>query len=498
MRRLAVAFALVAVSASAQTALPDLSVVAGGLAGPPPAAASPYRSGLAVPSVQPGAAASGVAWSLRDAVSEVDDDVADQLEALMPALLSGVEGALEQNGLARRDFGVAAGVSFVGLWEAARGQSLADASSTAAARGVAAAVAERWGPAYRALAPEDQEAAYETLLARAAVLAGLAEQLGPGSDVGAPLRRASAETFEAVFGADPSAVSIDGAGRISGLAAVASPSPPAARPALGGPDSRTASAAAGDVAGSPPAASSAGVEVFLKYTTWYDYTSGFDRSAQTPLLLFPDGTAVEDYPSDPVASFTPSAVRAALEPDDRAQYVGTWRRAGDEIALTFDGETRRLRRTPRGWYDGDETPVPDDSYDVYFPAVPLTREQLLGPWETQSLYVSGTAGGAAPMVALGSSGARVFYADGTFSEDRESFASVTDANVGDGFRAGAGTVGVYDTNRGRAAGRWRLDGLVLTLEWDGATSAVPAFVMPEWSVTDTDIWVGDRYWERPE
>lgn len=496
MTRLALLAALAVCAAPVQAqvggrALPDLSRVAGAISqNADPGPGRPYRSGLAVPTVRPGRAASALIPSLRASVGQEDgaDDAYGQLEAAMPAILSAAESALEPQGVAERDFGVAAGVAFVNLWETAQSQTVPTDPSLVAARTVAAAVAQEWGAEYQALGPAERESAYETLLAGTMLLSGLAERLD--EDTAAPLRQAAAETFRAVFGVSASDVSIDRAGRISGL-----PSAPVAALAVPASPAPAARRPPGDL---PPAASGE-VQVFIAYTQWFDAMSFFYRNDRETLILFPDGTAVLRYPSEPVAAFTPAAVRAAFEPEDRDRRVGTWRASPDVLELTFAGETKRLVKAPRGgWYDGAETPDADESYDTYFPVITATMEQLLGPWENESVYVSGVPGGATGMIAAGSSGNRVFYADGTFSEDRDSFTSVTNANVGDGFRVGDGSYGVYGSNKGQSAGRWRLDGTVLTVERDGVVSVMPAFIMPEWSSTQTDVWIGTDYWQRPE
>ena len=389
---------------------------------------------------------------------------------------------------------MAAGYAFVYLWETARHETIPDAPSSAAARTVAVAVVERWGPSYRALAPADQERTYETLVGSTTLLSALSQQFQEAGwpEAAAPLRRAAAEAFESLFGASPAGVSVDADGRISGLA----PDPTGAAPTTARP--APTPAASGSAAGPLPVGSAGGVQLFIKYTTWYDAVSMFNRDDQETLALFPDGTAVQGYPSEPVAAFTPAAIRAASGPDVRAGHVGTWRMAGDRLKLTVGGETRRLPRTDKGWYDSDEPRDPDGpTWDTYVPVTVTTPEQVLGPWENESVYVSGTVGGATGMTAVGGSGARVYYADGTFSEDRESFASATDSNVGDAYRAGDGSFGSYSTNTA-AAGRWRLDGAVMTVEQDGVRTVVPAFIMPEWSATDTDLWIGRERRERPD
>jgi len=485
--------------------LPDLSGVAAAISAASPTAAPSgvFRSGMDVPSLDPGAAATDLARQLRASVeAEAGPQPAmAQLEAQMPLILSAVEMQLEGVGFAKRDFGVAAAYAFIYLWETAQNETIPEDPSAVAARTVGTAMAETWGPAFGAMTPTQKETAYETLLVSTTLLTALEQQY---ESVGASaeaeqMRSAAAVTFAALFGVPPAQVSVDAEGRIAGLASTGTTGPPAPPPA---PRQVASSASVTnrqvDVVSVLPAASANGAEVYMKYTWGYGMNGIIAR--QEPLILFSDGTAIEDMPEGGVREFTPAAIRAAFDDaDDRRRYVGTWRRAGDRITITVDGETRVLRKTPRGWWD-DEDPINNDTgYDTYFPIVLATPGHMLGPWVTQSLFVSGMAGGAAPQVSAGSTTNRVFFADGTFSEDRESFASATTANMGDAFNTG-GDVGVFSENSGQAAGRWRIDGPLMTLEKDGQRRIVLAFIMPEWSEDnpDSDTWVGSDFWERPD
>ncbi|GAB5536089.1 MAG: hypothetical protein Rubg2KO_23380 [Rubricoccaceae bacterium] len=493
--------------------LPDLSGVAAAISAASPSAApsGTFRSGMDVPSLDPGAAATDLARQLRASVeAEAGPQPAmAQLEAQMPLILSAVETQLEGVGFAKRDFGVAAAYAFIYLWETAQNESIPEDPSAVAARTVGTAMASHWGPAYSAMAPAQQETAYETLLVSTTLLTALEQQYEAAGAMAEAeqMRSAAATTFAALFGVPPSQVSVDAEGRIDGLATgsdsgLAIPSaagPPAPPPA---PRQVTSSASVTnpqvDVASALPAASANGAEVYMKYTWGYGMNGIISR--QEPLILFPDGTAIEDMPESGVREFTSSAIAAAFEDDrDRERTVGTWQRAGDRITLRVDGETRVLRKTPRGWWDDDDPINNETGYDTYFPIVLATPGHMLGPWVTQSLFVSGMAGGASPQVSAGSTTNRVFYADGTFAEDRESFASATTASMGDAFNTG-GDVGVFSENSGQAAGRWRIDGPLMTLEKDGQRRIVLAFIMPEWSADNpnSDTWVGTDFWERPD
>ncbi|MEO0557621.1 MAG: hypothetical protein AAF170_05485 [Bacteroidota bacterium] len=484
--------------------LPDLSGVAEDIAAASPTTApsGTFRSGLDVPSLDPGAAATDLARQLRASVeAEAGPQPAmAQLEAQMPMILSAVETQLEGVGFGKRDFGVAAAYAFIYLWETAQNESIPEDPSAVAARTVATAMANHWGPAYSAMTPQKQETAYETLLVSTTLLTALEQQYeAVGATTEADqMRAAAAATFMALFGTGPEQVSVDADGRISGLATgrdagLAIPEadgPPALPP--------TPRAVSGSRTSPLPPASANGAEVYIKYTWGYGL-NGMTTS-QDPLILFPDGTAIEDMPVGGVREFTSSSIAAAYEEDrDRRRNVGTWQRSGDRLTLTVNGETRVLRKTPRGWWDDDDPIDNETGYDTYFPVVLATPEHMLGPWVTQSLFVSGTIGGASPSVASGSTTNRVFYADGTFSEDRDSFVSATTANMGDAFSTGA-DVGMFSENSGQAAGRWRIDGPLMTIEKDGDRRIVLAFIMPEWSLENpnSDVWVGRDFWERPD
>ena len=128
----------------------------------------------------------------------------------------------------------------------------------------------------------------------------------------------------------------------------------------------------------------------------------------------------------------------------------------------------------------------------------MTPAQIAGPWKSESLVTMGVAGGAAPMVVHGSSGKRVFNPNGTFAGGSESFTSATTANVGDGFKSG-GDVGFYGTNGKKGAGRWRLDGPLITMESEGKRTVTLAFVLPNWNKTGPpEILIDGDWWQRPE
>ncbi len=208
-----------------------------------------------------------------------------------------------------------------------------------------------------------------------------------------------------------------------------------------------------------------------------------------PLVLFPDGTAFDEVPGGLLASFDPATLRAALTAEDKEEHVGTWRQEGNSLVLTFAGKTRQLPRVKRGWWDDEDPPDPDTPYKTYFPILQATTEDLLGPWVSESLFTMGVPGG--DLIASGSTKNRVFFADGTFTEDQDRFVSATGEIAGS-------TYGAFGTNDASVAGRWRIDGPLLTLEQDGQRGVVLAFILPEWDDEDGDLWIGGDWWDRPE
>ena len=146
-----------------------------------------------------------------------------------------------------------------------------------------------------------------------------------------------------------------------------------------------------------------------------------------------------------------------------------------------------LPQVPDGWWDGEGDYEPEAAYDVYFPAIIATADQIVGPWKASSLVTVGMAGGGdVPMVSSGSSRDRVFYGDGTFSSAFQSFA---------GAMGGSAGLGIYSENHGDSVGRWRLDGPLLTVEEDGQRRVLLAFLLPHW---EDGLFLLGRNWERPE
>ncbi len=102
------------------------------------------------------------------------------------------------------------------------------------------------------------------------------------------------------------------------------------------------------------------------------------------------------------------------------------------------------------------------------------------------------------MVAAGSQGDWTFNADGTFSDGQKSFVSATTANMGDAYK-GQGDVYSNSKRRRNSAGRWRIDGPLLTLEKDGERTVHLAFLMPYWTknMAQTDLMIDGDRWQRP-
>lgn len=269
----------------------------------------------------------------------------------------------------------------------------------------------------------------------------------------------------------------------------------AEQPAVTGATTKTAlhRSAASTPAGPLPAASIGAAQVFIKYR--WSYGSSIETHFDH-LLLFPDGTAFDDIPSKPLASFDPATLRAHLKPWN----IGRWEKQGDAIILSFPDKEREPRRVLRkhrkGW--SEEGAKADSSYDIYFPVIPISKQLITGAWRNKSLVTTGFAGGGMPMVTAGSTSDFFIKPDGTFSNSRDSFVGATNANMGDAFK-GDTTFGAYHENNRNAAGRWRLDDLLLTMEKDGTRAVHLAFVLPNWSSDgSTDLMVGGDRWERPE
>lgn len=473
--------------------LPNLAGVAGAISdavAPKPAAGKTYSSGLTVPSVKPGAAAKDIGKQLREkteAASGAKQPALAQLEVEMPKALSKLEDELVKIGFAKRDLGVAVGYFFVMTYEAATGKTVPVDASQTAGRTIAAATAKQWGPNYKKLPPAQQEEIYEKLLISSTLIHAFADQFekaGKTTEANG-MRDAAGSTFQTVFGVPASSVTIDGSGKISGLAAEKQPTTGSGRVVKAKPVT-TKSPPVTTKAAPLTASSLGGAKIFIRYRM--TYFNGVEVSLDQ-LLMFPDGTAFNDVPDDPLPSFDiPTLKKHSLAVD-----IGRWKITGNRLALTFDGKTETFKKhASGGWAESD---YKDGNFDVYFPVKIATKQQLLGEWEHKSLTTMGMAGGGAPMVAAGSNRNLVFAANGTYSKSGKSFASATTANMGDAFKSG-GDVTTTGGRNSAAKGQWRLDGPLLTTIENGRKGVLVAFILPKWGkpTEAPEILIqGDRY-----
>lgn len=233
--RLIMAIALAAALAAPAAAqlgaqgVPDLSQFASAIAKSVenPAAEKPnaggglFRSGLTVPSVQPGETARDIGRQLRTQIEKQAGPQAGlaQLESGMPQALAELEKQFEAVGLAKRDLGVAMAYTFIQNWETANKQTVAQQPSLLAAKSLAAAVAKHWGPRFSALEPAAQEKIYESLLVSTTLMSAFAEQFAKAGKTAEEdgIRQTAAEMFQKLIGAAPSKVKITDDGRIVGL-----------------------------------------------------------------------------------------------------------------------------------------------------------------------------------------------------------------------------------------------------------------------------------------
>ena len=245
-----------------------------------------------------------------------------------------------------------------------------------------------------------------------------------------------------------------------------------------------------------PAASLNGARVFIKYSvvTYPRYSTVF-----RPLILFPDGSAFDKFPKEPLTEFTPDTLRNSLE----KFYIGQWKETGKTMTLNFPGKadydrTRTLRKNSLGWFDGKGTLPVGKDYDIYYPVILPSHGDLLGDWKNKFSAMYGSVGGAAPMVMAGSEGIWKFNADGTFADAKESFSGSTTASMGEIYQRGEGNTDQYSNRKQSSSGKWRVDGPLLTIEKSGVRTIHIAFLMPYWSKTDVDLMVDGDRWERPD
>ena len=446
--------------------LPDLSGISGAISGAvAPKGAGTFSSGLKVPSVNPGATAKGIGRQFRTAVeaqTKAKNPGLQALEDAMPDSLAKMEAQLMKLGYAKRDFGVAMGYFFVTSYETATGKTVPQAASLAAARTVAKATAARFGPRFNALSPAQKESMYETLIVTPMVLEAFAGQFakaGKTADAQG-MRGAAATLFEKIVGTAPSAVRIDASGRISGLA--------------GG---STATATVPKAKLTP--SSLGGARVFVMYVVPINGSSPIRE-----LVLLPDGTALDDLPSGPVANFDVATLRAAVRPPD----VGRWSQSGNRLTVKIGRDTDVYVKDPSGgWADPN---LKSGEFGIYFPVLPATPAALAGAWHNETIVSVGVVGGGGPVTFGGSSGDLVFSPNGTYVKGGRGFASTT-SSTGDVSALGKGR---------RAQGQWRLDGLLLTTIENGKRGVQLAYALPHWSRAGKapDIMIQGSRWSRPE
>ena len=208
--------------------MPDLSDFAGAIAqsaeAPPKKAEAKgglFKSGLPVPSVQPGETARDLGRQFREAGVKAGGPEAalKQLEDALPQVLVALEGELEKKGFAKRDMGVAFAVSILDMYETATKIKVPDAPSEIAARTLATAVATHWGPNYLKMEPAAKEKMYESIIMATALNTILAQQFEAAgkTDEANSMRQTSAQLFETLIGVPPAQVKIAEDGTISGL-----------------------------------------------------------------------------------------------------------------------------------------------------------------------------------------------------------------------------------------------------------------------------------------
>lgn len=462
--------------------LPDLSGISGSIAGAvAPKPAGTFSSGLKVPSVNPGAAAKGIGRTLRTSIEAKTGQKNPGLQTLedeMPQTLAKIESGLQGIGFAKRDFGVAVGYFFVTTYEAATGKTVPQSASEAAGRTVAKAVGQSWAARFKAMSPANQESAYETMLVAPTLLSALAtqfEKMGKTADAQA-MRQASAALFEKIVGTPASSVTIDASGRIGGLAGGAASGGGTVRTTVRRRPNRPADPVL--PMGKLTPSSLGGAQVFVMYVVSINGSSPINE-----LVLFPDGTAIDDLPSKPTAGFDVATVRAASRPPN----VGRWSRSGNRLTVKIGRSTDVYVKDPSGgWADPERK---SGSFGIYFPVKPASPAALAGSWHNETLSSVGLVGGGGPVTFGGSSGDLVFSSNGAYVKSGRGFASTT-SSVGD--------VSVLGKGR-RAQGQWRLDGLLLTTVENGQRGVQLAYILPHWgkSTEAPEIMIQGSRWSRP-
>ena len=410
-----------------------------------------------------------------------------------------VEQAYGEYGFEKNDLGAAFGAFLETCWEMSNGSYKTESANAQDREKTKAAVRQMQNgllasTEYRGMSDRNKQMLYETCTFATGHLAMQWQQ-----SASMPAKRSSVQAearkqMQTLFGIAASVLTRKPDGTFVRSANLASGAgTKAATGATGAKPTQAKAASTPTVSTGPlPAASAHGARIFVKYVFQPTKTS-FDQ-----LILFPSGAAFTDLPTKPMAQFDEATLHASLKPYD----VGVWKEAGNTIILTFPNKKRdqvtTLRKVARGWYDGTGAVEADSSYNTYFLVVPLTPGQIVGAWHSNSLTTMGFAGGGTPMVAHGSSSDRLFSANGTFFGGSKSFTSATTANMGDAFKSG-GDVGAYGTNAKQGAGRWRLDGPILTMDLGGKRTVTLAFVLPHWNKSGpSELLIDGDWWQRPD
>ncbi len=216
------------------TGMPDLSDFAGAIANTADAAPipkktdGPFATGLIVPKVKPGVAATALVSQMRKALSDNYGDKMDpsfvaawkEIETSMPTYLTAIENGMTKEGFKTRDMGVAYGLTLTTLFEIANDTELSDKADENAAKILALAFAKQYGDKFKTIAPAEKEKFYETILASVIVNSIMADALKQGDkpDELKSTREGTNDLFEKLIGVPATQVQISDTGDISGLA----------------------------------------------------------------------------------------------------------------------------------------------------------------------------------------------------------------------------------------------------------------------------------------
>ena len=444
-------FVLIAALTGARPAndmLPDLSAVTAAIPRTPaPEAVGKFSSEMQVPAVNPQAAAIEAARQLRERIEASIGQQRPELrrgEDHMPAVLARIKSSLDQANFVTHDMGNAVAYFFFAGYQAATGKTVAKPEDSAGGKTVVTAAAAVWRTHFDALSPADKEAVYTKLLIVPTLLLVWSQQyetadMPMGVRV---MRQTAADLFREAFGISPSQVAVDSTGRritllTDAAAQAAADVPMESQPA--------------DQLSAPPELAA---QVFVKYEIPIIF---IPRKDINELLLFPDGTAINELPRGPIANLDLATLKAALDPAS----IGRWKQLGDHLDLTFGGKTTTYVKDSAsdGWANPKQR---KDQWFIYFPVIAPTAALLEGGWQSKNVSGIGMLpGGATPKVIAGVSGDLVFLPDGTFAKAGRSFALGTTVNMGPAFKVGPDVMATQQRSSD-SKGQWRLDGLQLT------------------------------------